>query len=530
MPNRPSHTRRALVWLLLLGLALPLRALADGADDFTGAKNPEKWGDDVPLGEGVLTQTEGRLEYTCANPLNCSDTFRPWKLTRFPSDADWEIQVDTFNSTVPDLEFEVNSAGLVLLHPTRPDTEVSLELYASSLGAPDSVRKGFDADMETDDVKVGDVDSGGLVGSATVNGALRVTFASATKVVTLYYDLDLSDGRQWTQLASFGIAGTGGADGNSDWALAATDQITLYLFGYADGMVVTSGEIFLDNFAETGGVGSTGGPTPVPTGSFGFGFPKGNPLLAAIFSIIGNYRGVTPTTAARNYSFDVTQDESGKLSAIGTIDGVVDRDGNPEISGIGGTIRTVNDEPTVKAQGNFKGTRDGDSATVSFKATAPVELAELSALAEGLNASLTYRSTFAGVPFSGRDVPIQIPTPIGATDNLRQDWNLRIDLTTRTAGKKEQIVATAQLTLPTGDILQYPEKVVRYSTSKGYRLKFRRAINVASIPPKVDPKAKITIKGLTFVQQGNAWEPTAGQITYQFLGQKGQGSLLDFVR
>jgi hypothetical protein len=518
---------------MMLGLALPLRAVADGDDDFTGPKNADKWGDDTAQGQGVLTQINGRLEYTCANPLDCSDTFRLWKLTRFPFDADWEIQVDTFNSTVPDLEFEVNSAGLVLLHPTELETEVSLELYASSLGAPGSVRKGFDADMEKAELgKVGDVDSGGLVGGATVNGAMRVTFASATKVVTLYYDLDVSDGRQWTQLASFGLAGSGGADGNSDWGLGATDQLTLYLFGYADGMTVSSGEIYLDNFTETGGVGSNGGPTPtpVPTGSFGFGFPKGNPLLAAIFSIIGNYRGVTPTTAARNYSFDVAQDESGKLSAIGTIDGVVDRDGNPEISGIGGTIRTVNDEPTVKAQGNFKGTRDGDSATVSFKATAPVELAELSALAEGVNASLTYRSNFAGVPFSGRDVPIQIPTPIGAADNLRQDWNIRIDLASRTAGKKEQIIASAQLTLPTGDILQYPEKVVRYSTSKGYRLKFRRAINVASIPPKVDPKAKITIKGLTFIQQGNAWEPTAGQITYQFLGQKGQGNLLDFVR
>jgi hypothetical protein len=91
-------------------------------------------------------------------------------------------------------------------------------------------------------------------------------------------------------------------------------------------------------------------------------------------------------------------------------------------------------------------------------------------------------------------------------------------------------VRLAALTLPTGDTVQYPEKVVRYSTSKGYRLKFRRGTNVTSNPPAVDPKAKITIKGLTFVQEGSAWEPTAGEITYQFLGQKGRGNLLDFVR
>ncbi len=522
MPTSRSGTRRAVVWLLLLGLALPLRAFANGSDDFTGAKDSSKWGDDVALGQGVLTQTEGRLEYTCSNPLECGDTFRPWKLTRFPFDADWEIQVDTFNSSVPDTEIEVNSAGLVLLHPTRPNTEVSLELYASSLGAPGSVRKGFDADLETDDVKLGDVDSGGLVGGATVNGAIRVTFASATKVVTSYYDLDVSDGREWTQLASFGLAGAGGADGNSDWALAPTDQLTLYLFGYADGMVVTSGEIFLDNFAETGGVASTGGPTPVPTGSFGFRFPKGNPLLTAILSIIGNYRGVTPTSGARNYSFDVTQDESGKLAAMGTMDGIVDRDGSSDLSGFGGTILSVYEEPTVRVQGNFKGTRDGESASLNFKATGVPEVVEIGATAAGLAATASYRSNFAGVPFSGRDVPIQIPAPIGLAENLRSDWSIQIDLVGRTVKNKEQIVASGRLTLPTGEIVRYPEKVVRYSTSKGYRLKFRRGTN--------DPKAKITIKGLTFVQQSNAWEPSGGEITYQFLGQKGRGNLLDFVR
>ena len=66
---------------------------------------------------------------------------------------------------VPDQEFEVNSAGLVLLHPTRAETEVSLELYASSLGAPNSVRKGFDADIVRRTLEV------------NFFGALRVTDA-----------------------------------------------------------------------------------------------------------------------------------------------------------------------------------------------------------------------------------------------------------------------------------------------------------------------------------------------------------------
>jgi hypothetical protein len=525
MSTSRSEVRRVIPWLLLGSLVLPLPALADGTDDFTGPKDSSKWGEDVALAEGVLTQTAGRLEYTCANPLSDGDTYRPWVMTRFPVDRDWEIRVDTFNGTVPSQAFEVNSAGLVLLHPTLAESEINVELYASSLGAADSVRKGFDADLDTGGVRIGDVDSGGLT-----NGAVRVVYVGATRVATCYYDLDVSDGYQWTELASFGLAGAGGGSANTDWALASTDQLTLCLYGYSGGMTVTSGQIYLDNFVETGGVGSTGGPTPVPTGSFGFGFPKGHPLLAAILSLSGNYRGVTPTASARSYSIDVAQDESGKLAAMGTMDGVLDGDGSPEISGIGGTVRTVNDEPTVRLQGDFDGTRDGESATLGFKASGTAEIVDIGEGASGLAATATYKSKVGGVPFSGRNLPIQVPTPIGTEENLRQDWSIRLDLVERTIKNKARIAASAELTLPTGETIHFPEKVVKYSTSKGYRLKFRRGTNVTQNPPAVDPKPKITIKGLTFAQQGNAWQPTAGEIAYEFLGQKGAGSLLEFVR
>ena len=77
-----SYTCRTFAGLLLASLLFPLPALADGADDFTGSKDASKWGDDVALAAGVLTQTEGRLEYTCPTALSDGDTFRPWQLTR----------------------------------------------------------------------------------------------------------------------------------------------------------------------------------------------------------------------------------------------------------------------------------------------------------------------------------------------------------------------------------------------------------------------------------------------------------------
>ena len=90
-------------------------------------------------------------------------------------------------------------------------------------------------------------------------------------------------------------------------------------------------------------------------------------------------------------------------------------------------------------------------------------------------------------------------------------------------------MSSAQLLLPNGDTISYPEKLTKYSATKGYTLSFKGGTNVTVMPNRIDKKSSILIKGLTFIQQGSDWNPTGGTITYQFLGQKGTANLLDFV-
>ena len=129
-------------------------------------------------------------------------------------------------------------------------------------------------------------------GYATSNGpntfgAILLSFNAASKVFTVSYDTDPSDGYLWTEFGSFGVAGSGGSSGTRDWGLNDSDQFTAYLFGYSDGVLVTSGEIYGDNFQETGGIPL--GPTElsVPEGTYGtqititgsgFGTKKGEGL------------------------------------------------------------------------------------------------------------------------------------------------------------------------------------------------------------------------------------------------------------
>src|SRR5437867_695504 len=228
------------------------------------------------------------------------------------------MQIDTFNSTVPSTLVQVNSFGVQIFSPLTSGTGLFAELYASALGGPPA-RNGFFSSLDTAGIRVAAADSGGLV---VTNGAVRMAFTSTSKVITLFYDLDVSDGYQWIEYDSFGIAGAGGANGNADWGLADNQQISAFVYGYSQGMTVTTGQMFGDNFMETGGVTPIGGPPTIPNGGFQFAFPTNNPLLAAIVDVTGNFNGVTPTDH-RNYNVDVAQDEQGKLSAMGTSDGII---------------------------------------------------------------------------------------------------------------------------------------------------------------------------------------------------------------
>ena len=48
-------------------------------------------------------------------------------------------------------------------------------------------------------------------------------------------------------------------------------------------------------------------------------------------------------------------------------------------------------------------------------------------------------------------------------------------------------------------------------------------------PHAVDKKTKVSITGMTLIKTDSIWNPTAGAISYQFLGQKGTADLMDFV-
>jgi hypothetical protein len=508
-------------------------ARADGSDDFNdNSKDPAKWGPDSVVGQGVLSETAGVLRYTSSSGTTEDSANRLWK-ARFPYNTDWAVQVDFRNSTTVAGPLQVNAVGINLRSPASATTYLFHEFYNSAIGGGPA-RAGIYANMGVNGTSVGGEDTGGV---AFTTGALRLSYNGTSHVLTCFYDEDPSDGYQWLYLSSFGLAGSGGTY-NGNWGMGPSDKFFLSVFGYSVAMSVPAGQMHLDNFSETGGVASSGGTPPAPTGSFPFAFPGNNELLTRILSLTGNYQGVSPVVPQRAYDFDVAQDESGKIMSMGTVSGVQDGSGNGDLALNLGQVRTVNGEPVAEVKSSFSGSADGMDASFKSSGSFPLEPSPVSNLARTANAveaplevagTATYSGKANGIPFSGKNEPLQFEAPPGAGNNVKQDWSLQLEISNKVIQGKPSTVASATLVLPDGTTLQFPEKKVKYSATKGYSLSFKKGTNVTVTPNVVDAKTAVSLTGLILVQQGADWVPTAGTITYSFLGQKGVEDLTDFL-
>jgi hypothetical protein len=257
----PSGTlpARATDALLCLGASVgtpvmldcPCEPVSSEGDDFNdNDRNNALWGTATDYGNGRLNETSQHLEYTCSSGTSDDGEDWEWIGNVLPIASDWAVQIDLVNETVPSADNQVNSFGFGVYNPADWGDEVYAEMYASSLGGPPA-RNGFYAEMYADDAYIGAADS---FAQETTIGAVRMLYDSTSKVLSTQYDTDPSDGYQWIPYGTFGIAGTGGTDGNANWGLAGSDVLQVYVYGFSARMKIDAGKMWGDNFLVTGGV------------------------------------------------------------------------------------------------------------------------------------------------------------------------------------------------------------------------------------------------------------------------------------
>jgi hypothetical protein len=219
------------------------------ADDFNdNSKDPGRWDADTGFGNGVLTETSQRVQFTISSGTEFDLERRPWIGSTLPYSSDWIVQLDVANATTPTQDEEFNAVGLALIEQGNDGNEIFLEFYSSE---NEAARTGFNSGLfeEFDDLEFIDT-----VPMTVTSGSLRMEYESSTKVVTLYYDAALAGEQAWVRLGSYGVAGSGG-DAHADWTMTNASAFVVNLQGYSQNMNISPGQAHSDNFRLAGGVG-----------------------------------------------------------------------------------------------------------------------------------------------------------------------------------------------------------------------------------------------------------------------------------
>jgi hypothetical protein len=227
-----------------------LNAAISGSDDFNdNVKDAAKWGADIVYGNGVLTETSQRLQYTVSAPTPGDDdnSYRPWILNQATYDADWEVVLDLHNTVTPTVLGQVATVGIEVFNASDLGESVYVEMYASSLDMFPPYRRGFKTAVSTNSAEIYFMDTMDL---GVTDGAIRILFNSQTKVLSVYYHVggSAASGYVWTQLAGFGINTIVGAN-NVEWGMSGSQPFQVAIYGFSTAMTVSSGQVYADNFS-----------------------------------------------------------------------------------------------------------------------------------------------------------------------------------------------------------------------------------------------------------------------------------------
>jgi hypothetical protein len=241
----------AFVTILLWGAeigATTLLASDDFDDDY---KDPQLWSSpDSVEGKGLLSETHTRLEYTTDATAHPATSSREWVGLTPTYDTSWVVQSSLWNYSNVD-GFDLTSFGIEIGDDRDDGDLVFAEMYATGDESPSGSVKGFYFEGFEEDVSSVFDDSLDL---AVTSGAIRIAHDAQTRLLTISYATSAESGTEpesWMTLGSFGIDGSEGTSGATDWEMAEDDSFYVLVYGYSDGLDVISGELHGDDFKIT---------------------------------------------------------------------------------------------------------------------------------------------------------------------------------------------------------------------------------------------------------------------------------------
>lgn len=286
MKSKHHQSRSPLRWttFLILSLAaLAVHADFNGTDDFSSGS--AKWDALGGAGTASLTVTNGRYEYTATGAGTLRDmALRRWNVNRGSYTNDWAVQVDMHLSAFPGLSSHQSiNLNLGIEAGTNFNEGINfLRTYCVSINRDSRPMMDFESginDITTE------------IANTTTDAALRISFDSAAKTLTAWYDADgPANGYTWIPMETVSIP-----TGINGWGMTSNSQFSVCLAvgsGHnenqaAPDIAVTGNQAYFDNFLATSvlwnpQVQTSDGSFGVRTNRFGFNITGSSNLVIVV--------------------------------------------------------------------------------------------------------------------------------------------------------------------------------------------------------------------------------------------------------
>jgi hypothetical protein len=231
-----------------------------GEDDFDdNSFNGEQWFALEALGSGSLVERNQSIEFDSSG----SDTewqYFAWSDASY--DEDFELVFRVANTTMPQASGEFAGIGLEIYPNTSMTTRLNIRLgayHVTDFGPSRDVLANF---FSVTDSVASSLPTFPEQPAATFPkaAAIRVAFDNTSKVFTVYYDANPTDGVQWTQLSTFGVDSDADGANNFDFGLTAGGLFNVFVYARTDNLDAEFGDLVLDDFQAI--QGSPVAPTP----------------------------------------------------------------------------------------------------------------------------------------------------------------------------------------------------------------------------------------------------------------------------
>jgi hypothetical protein len=249
-----------IVGILAVFVVNECHANLNGSDDFNdNSKDPTRWGADFTKEVGVLTETNGRLEFTTTGAPTAVDfALRPWILNYGSYTQDWEFQVDV---NLPQLTLiNTQYVGFALSVSPGADPNMVLTNAFTIFMDQNSDEHRFKFQITVDASRT----SLQKTLTASTSAAMRIAFDANTKVLSAFYDENgPTCGYAWTLLVSTNVP--------AGWNMTSTSVFGVHVLGIANFIsVAPTVNVFGDNFCASSGI----------TPRLGIGLAAGNVMLS----------------------------------------------------------------------------------------------------------------------------------------------------------------------------------------------------------------------------------------------------------